>query len=343
MLLKEVKEELNKYKEEELRQIICELYKSIPKSQREEKDIDDIIRNIQAYKSTGKTVGSQKQTRSIEELRPEIEQFIEYAYNQYYMAPNRYVHKKERPKWRFMVKSYIKELDAVPAFGEEGKIAAELLKQLYAVLSYACAYWLFTSDDPFRSIGIEQTEVLGKVIARILGEGVNAQSIRSALEVTINSQVDRETLHSDLLIVMASNLRTTDAKETAIEQCVAMRAELYEQEKTKKKSRNYSDSSERYERERKNNDIVELVFRIYCSLCEYEEAIKYFHKNHKESSKEVFVFRLLRLLYTYDLKDYSKREYERAVAAGVEPRGGLQKIYSVLQETGELGESSIFS
>ena len=338
MLLKEVKDELNKYKEDELKLIICELYKSIPKSQRESKDIDDIIRNIQNYKSTGKTSGSQKQTKSAAELQPEIEQFIEYAYNQYYMGPNRYVHKKDRPKWRFMVKSYIKALEAVPSGSEEGKLASDLLRQLYGVLSYACAYWLFTTDDPFRSIGIEQTEVLNKVIVRILGEGVNDQNIKTALEVTVNSQVDSETSHSHLLAVFISNLRITDAKETAVKQCITMREELYPPvDKPVKKGSNYSNQT--YERERKNNIIVELIFRLYCSLCEYEEAINYFHKNHKESDKEIFIYRLLYLLFEYDLNEYWNREYVRAVKTGVKPRKSLQDMYKVLQETGELGDT----
>lgn len=37
MLIKEVREVLNKYREEDLKQIICELYKSIPKERREKK------------------------------------------------------------------------------------------------------------------------------------------------------------------------------------------------------------------------------------------------------------------------------------------------------------------
>lgn len=83
MLLAEVKEELKKYKKEDLTLIICELYKAAPKKMREEKDLDDIIKDIHAYKAIGK-VGKEQPQRAFEELKPEIERFIDYAYNQYY-------------------------------------------------------------------------------------------------------------------------------------------------------------------------------------------------------------------------------------------------------------------
>ena len=117
-----------------------------------------------------------------------------------------------------------------------------------------------------------------------------------------------------------------------------MREELYPPvDKPVKKGSNYSNQT--YERERKNNIIVELIFRLYCSLCEYEEAINYFHKNHKESNKEIFIYRLLYLLFEYDLDEYWNREYVRAIKTGVKPRKSLQDMYKVLQETGELGDT----
>lgn len=336
MLLKELREELKKYNEEDLKNIICELYKSIPKARREEKDIEQIIKDYTAYKSIGKMEKNNKAV-NMEELKPQIEQFIEYAYNQYYYIPNKFIHKKERPKWRFIIKNYMKDLEAVPASSEEGKAATDLYKRLYELLSHACAFWTFNTDDPFRSIGIKQTEVLDRIIKRMLIDGVEEQGIKSALMLVINSHVDRETLHSGMIMVLISNLKTSDAKEAAIKQCGIYRKELDEQWKgTSKKS--YSTSNSEFRHTEKMNNITEAVFRLYCELCEYDEAVLYFHKNYKERSKEVALYILLELIYEYDLKEYWTREFDRAVSLNIKPREGLMKTYQILKETGEFGD-----
>lgn len=113
---------LKKYKEEDLRLLIVEMYKSIPKNLRENKEIDDLLKDAHGHlsdRSNGKKLDNHK---DIKELNNEISLFIDYAYKQYYFAPNNYVYKKDRPKWRFKVKDYIKSLQCVPNEGEEGRI-----------------------------------------------------------------------------------------------------------------------------------------------------------------------------------------------------------------------------
>jgi len=48
MLISQVRETLKRYKEEDLRLLVAEMYKAIPKKVREEKDIDDMISDINA-------------------------------------------------------------------------------------------------------------------------------------------------------------------------------------------------------------------------------------------------------------------------------------------------------
>ena len=114
-----------------------------------------ITQDVRAYISIGKLDKTKDSKKNINELKQEIEIFIDYAYKQYYFAPNNFVHKKERPKWRFKVKAYIKELQEVSIHSAEGKIATTLLQNIYKMLSYACAYYIFNTDNPFRSVGIE--------------------------------------------------------------------------------------------------------------------------------------------------------------------------------------------
>ncbi|MDW7662336.1 MAG: hypothetical protein SCL54_13025, partial [Bacillota bacterium] len=160
MLIAELRELLKKYNEDDLRRIISEMYKAMPKKIREEKDIDVLIQDVHSLMNNGKRNAMKDKPLNIERLTFEIEEFIDYAYMQYYLTPNQFVHKKERPKWRFKVKGYIKELQGISIATQEGEKATELLQKLYEMLSYACGYSLFNSDNPFNSVGIGQVELL---------------------------------------------------------------------------------------------------------------------------------------------------------------------------------------
>lgn len=336
MLVSELREMLKKYKQEDLRLIIAEMYKSMPKRLREDKDTDELIKDVHGYLSAqkrGKTVGKQV---SLEEIKPKIDLFLDYAYKQYYFAPNSYVHKKERPKWRFIVKQFIKDLQTIPIETPEGKTATELLGQLYGMLSYACGYYIFNTENPFSSVGIRQTELLDIVIKRMLGNGVERESVKSAILLVINSYVDPGTLTSSLIAILVSNLGSTDFKEMAIEQSLLLKEELASPiPKLKKNS--ISNRSE-YEREEKNNMLVEIIFELNIELCEYDKAIKYFNRNYKAWNKEVTLYVLLMHLSIYELKDYWVKVYEDAVTSGIEPRERLKETYAYIQENNKLPE-----
>ena len=158
MLVSDVRKALGQHKVEDLRQIALELYKTIPKKLREEKDIDSLLRGPHAYKQGEKTEAPSDLPAAFLSTKAEISLFMEYAHAQYYLAPNRFVHKKDRPKWRFKVKAYIKALQNVPGASSDGPQATELLEKLYAMLCHACAYYLFNTENPFASIGIGQAE-----------------------------------------------------------------------------------------------------------------------------------------------------------------------------------------
>lgn len=67
----------------------------------------------------------------------------------------------------------------------------------------------YDTDDPFRSVGIVQTVLLNTVISRMLMQGINQESVKSVIELVINSRVDRETLHSELIMELVKNLKST--------------------------------------------------------------------------------------------------------------------------------------
>lgn len=341
MLISEVRKLLKKYNEEDLRLIISEMYKSMPKKLREDKDIDALLQDVHGYLQIGKVERIQDSQTDINDLKPEIDQFIDYAYKQYYFAPNSFVRKKERPKWRFKVKAYIKSLQDISVEGEDGEAATDLLEKLYNMLCYACNYYIFSTDDPFKSVGIEQTVLLDTVIIRKFGNGINKESIKSAIELVINSRVDRVTVHSSLINVLIKNLKSSDSKEIAIEQCIGLKAELNRSRSNSSKKSWASDSSD-FKREEKINNLVEMIFRLNIALCEYGEAIKYFNCNYVERDSEVSLYVLLRLLFEYELKEYWLKEYNEALKKGVKPREALQKTYKYIKENDKLPEYFLY-
>ena len=335
MLVSELRELLKKYNEEDLRLLISEMYKAMPKKLREDKDIDALLQDVHGYLRIRKVERKQDRQIDLNDLKPEIDQFIDYAYKQYYFAPNSFVHKKERPKWRFKAKDYIKSLQSVSVEGEEGRTATNLLEKLYEMLCYACGYYIFNTDNPFRSVGIEQTVLLDIILKRKLGSGISQESVKSAVVLVINSRVDSETLHSYLINVLVENLRSPDSKEIAVEQCMILKAELDGAKPNKSRKSWNSDFSD-YERKEKINNLAETVFRLNIALCEFDEAIRYFKENNVERDSEVSLYVLLSLLLEYELKEYWLREYDKAVKRGIKPRKTLEKTYEYIRENDKL-------
>jgi len=163
MRIAEVRTLLEKYSEQQLRLIIAEMYKAIPKAIKEDKDIDGILTNPDELTPSKARKKEQPSVPDIETLQYETEQFIEYAYNQYYFAPNTIIPKGQRPKWRFISKRLYKALLAAAASEEHLPLASDLLTQLYVMLCYSCSYTLFSAYDSFQSVGIERVRVGSKL------------------------------------------------------------------------------------------------------------------------------------------------------------------------------------
>lgn len=109
MKIPDLRKLLNTSKREDLEKAFVESYKQLRKAQKEEIDpvlIDILEGNAVEQKRTAVTT-------DFGELEKQIEIFIKNAYAQNYFAPNRIIPKAQRPKWRFLVKGYIKELQII--------------------------------------------------------------------------------------------------------------------------------------------------------------------------------------------------------------------------------------
>lgn len=328
MKIGEIREILKGYSDEQLRAIITEMYKAIPKAIKENKDIDSMIKDTTTLAQSGKRREKEVEPPDIEFLRYEVEEFIEYAYKQYYFAPNSFVHKKDRPKWRFTVKRFFKELTSAASVEENLPIASELLEKLYVLLCYACSYILFSGDDPFWSVGIEQKDFFHRVISLKYQYENKSDFIENAIALMVNNSLNRDTLYFTLMNVILEFLKTPDMNAMAVAKCDKLILTAKSEHPTQKTSE--------YEIESKIKNLSEMGFLCYAHLYEYDNAIDYFKKNYSERDKEISLYALLRLLFQLGLKDYWLKEYEEAIKNGIQPRERLIKMYRFIQENKKL-------
>ena len=335
ILISDVRKALDQYKLDDMKRLAMALYKAMPAKLRDEKNIDAMMKDLKAFEAAKKeSAQGSAAPLNIKAMSIEITQFLDFAYAQYFLVPNTYVRKAERPKWRFRARDYIKQLRLTAPETEEGKTATALLAKLYAMLSYACAYYLFNTDNPFRSVGIEQDNLLDTVIFRLLANGVNADNLSLVIRMIVDGYVDRDTLTMDLIRVLVNRIRTTDGRETAIAQCKRIWEEKAAVGKPVGKRGSSSSDFGEYKKQEAMNGLVKMTFCFYGELYEFDSGIDYFIKCYKERDTEVTLYVLLGLLRMYKQPALWIREYERAQKQNVKLRDRLKAVYEQLLKTG---------
>ena len=328
MLVNELRTALEQYDKAALKEIAVTLYKHIPKGKRESKGLDDLL--LSFSKEKAKPAKGSKPKVDFASLEKEIVQFMNYADESLYLAPNRIVSKDKRAKWRFEVKRFIKELLAVG--GEHSEASAELLAGIYDMLSYGCSYHIFVSEDPFAAVGYAQADLLSLALGKLFYDGYNEDSVKNAVYLTLDSGVDRETLHVQLLYVLREHLKTADTIEMAIRHCISFKNN-YDAFQAGKSLFKYVDTWDGgYRRKEHGNYATEMVLLLQFGLHEYDEGIRFFWDNYDERDAEIKLYILLRFLDFHGLEEYWVREYERALKKGLKPRGYLQDKYAEMKQ-----------
>ena len=298
MLVNELKQELKKYKSEEKDKIIVELYKKIPKSIKEDYDIDNFIINLNDIKL------KENKSLSIDELNKQVTYFIECASSRLYAQPNRIINKKERSNWRFKAKRFYKELNSFLPNTKDGLIATYLLTKLYYLLSYGTNYLTFSSFNTFGALGVRQSEYLENIMKRKLILGAKEEIMKDCVNL-IDTYYDPEISHIDMIYTFVSCLNTIDLKNMAIkvieEKILDKKSKMSD-----KKSFNYN-----YELETMINYLTECALIIFIALYEVDNGIKFFHKYYIEKYIEVKEYILLEFLELEEKYDYWIKEYEK--------------------------------
>jgi hypothetical protein len=332
MKIGELRSLIDKYSASQMKTIIAEMYKALSKSLKEDSGIDQLIRNpdqtIQAGKKT-----KQEEVPDIGLLEDEVTEFIENAYNQLYLIPNRIVSKPERSKWRFVVKRLYKDLLAAARSKEDLPVAVELLEKLYEVLCYSCSYVIFSAYDSFESVGIEQQEFFRRILSLKYDYEDKKSFLKNALLLLTNTRLNRYTLYSTLMNVILEFLKTPGLREMTVSQCTELIEVLKMGPFPKKDPWDHTD-----EDQEKINLLAEMGFLCFAQLYEFENAVSYFKKYYLEVSAEIKLYILLELLFNINQKEYFLKEYELALKNGVAPREELEKTYRFIKNNGVFPE-----
>lgn len=306
MKINEFRTMAQKAERAKLETIAGELYKRIPKGQKEE--LDEAI--LQILK--GETPSAKKPAASVPfpELSAEIKTFLSYVDAGYYNQPNRIVPKQKRSKWRFEVMRFIKALDAVP--GDE---AASLYLELYKRLAYGCGYYIFPSEDPFRAIGIRQGDFYPRLAAKYFSDGFSDQKILDMLQAATSVNIDRESLYFEFETAFIRELKTRDMREKAYQ---IAKEEVYRLEALPQRR------ADDYETRRKVDEISSTILGLGISLYEEDDALVFFFQHYDNHCKEVQLYVALRTIDCFGgSQDLWCKVYDDAVARGVKPRESL--------------------
>jgi len=306
------------------------LYKLIPKQVREDRGLDDFIRTLPGTDTPLRNIKpANTDSVNFDVVRRDAEAFVEHAAAGYYFQPNRVIAKAARSKWRFTARRLIKLL--IAARGEDAAEAALLLVEIWRALCYACSRYIFPTETPFSAVGYTQPDLLDIVLAKLFSAVVPQDAMRLAVWAVLESQVDRETLSSELQRVLLSQLGTIDMKQLARDEC-AFFAEHFKDTTACPYTSTYfrptfpqswlGDSSQA------TDSCAELWLRISIALDEYDTGIEYFQRHIDNRHPEVALFCLLEIIAEHidgnpHLAKVWADVYDDAVGKGISPRSQL--------------------
>ncbi len=324
MKVGELREKLAKYKKEELIKIAAEFYKQLPKAKKEA--LQNLIENPAAKPTPVLKVGL-----TLEELKIETEAFIINAKEGNYIKPNQMVPKKDRSKWRFLVKRLHKALSKHNRPDKDLGLQAQLLSGLYGVLCQAESLSYFTTPYPFSSVGISKDKFFESILFLIeLNEG-KAAVVNKGIELMYTHNFGGYYEYKSLQAVFEGFLTIPDLKYQAIEKTTQLlKNNGFAPPKKNSKKSYYAYNREKKNREKKNNNLATLGFAMHIGLFEYDEAIAFFDQHYYENEEEVKLYILVKLLFDEGLKDQIKQQLKQAIKRGVQPRQRLMDLLKVI-------------
>lgn len=323
MKVQELRQLMESADMEHLMKAFIESYKHLQKAQKEE--IDPVLVDI----LKGKEVVKKKTEVAVDfdDLEQQIKVFIENAYAQNYFAPNRVIPKNQRPKWRFLVKNFIKELEKIEPGDSNYARAVKLLTDIYALICQACNVYLFSTDDPFRSIGWEQDALFELVVRKTFVAGYVREDISRLLLLSVTGGLSMEALHINQEAVLIGGLKTRDAKYMAVEEVQKLIGE-----RTGKLEKLKKYDSRRYHLEEEVNGFCDVSLLLSDALEETVKGVEYYFQHYISDNLENVLYHALRLLDDIDADEVWIQVYEYGMRHKIKSPDHMQAKYEQLKK-----------
>lgn len=291
MKANELKQLLEKCDANKLKNITALIYKKVPKKTKEslDEEIIALVNNVKIDKH-------KKEIEDFNDLVKEAEEFIQNAYDGYYFKPNNVVPKKERSLWRFKVMKYIKAIKTINVQDENYDEANELLLKIFDVLSYACGYYTFSTYDPFASIEMVQYDFYELLAGRLLKKSRDNKTLTILIKLATSNLLDRNSLHEDMIHILIEYM----TGEEELLNLKALSKEIFMNGGFDVEEQYISIYD--YYKERSNNDLLLLTYRISLALKDPISELDYFMENYNDRNKEVGLYVVLDSI-NYDNSD----------------------------------------
>ena len=220
---------------------------------------------------------------------------------------------------------YYKELINVDVNTYKGKIATDLLLQLYDILSKGTARLIFSNRETFRAIQIPQGHFLRTVLKRKMQEDLNKKEIEIIIDMLSNG-VDNETTYDFLMYIYLNCLKDNEQRLMSLD--ITKNKIIDLQEKLN------SDNAKKYNSYEFNvseeiNAYTTLVLFLSIRTNQVDDGIKFFYKNYIENSRETLMYILLGYLETFELYNEWIREYEKKK---INYRNSLKEKYEEIKK-----------
>lgn len=327
----EVRKLIKAYNRPELESVAETLYKMLTKAQKLDNNVTELLQNPDK-KLVDNKVKKGEQLRPFAEVKNETLWLIDNAYAQNFFAPNRFVSKKDRPKWRFIAKKLYKELIAYSKDTPDKNEAAELLEKLYVMLCYSCNYILFSAYDSFESVGVAQTDFFEETLKAINRTSEKDVMIDKAIDLIVNNALNRYTLYEYLMDILIGQLETVDMKYLLINKCKSKR-KSYSLKKPDSKN-----ISELYNYKTLLNNLTTLIFKTHAVLYETANGIADYMTHFTDREPEVKLYILIDLLFRYNEKDLIVQQLEDAIKNNIKMRKSLLDLLDFIKLNNSLPE-----
>ncbi len=315
MRLPELREMIKDADRDTLLELAAQLYKAVPTAVKET-EVDPLVRDV--LNGTFQKKRSKGTGRDFPTLKKDILTFLEDSYAGNYYMDNDRVPQYERGRWRFTVKQFVKELEAVSVEDENYPESAALMVKLYRMMCTACGTYMFSSEDPFRSVGIPQNAFYRKVLSRCFALDYSRERVEEMMDLAVEERTGINTLFEYLLKEFLSFLKTSDLKYTAME----LAKEKVQEKKPQVRKVDWFHRN--YRMAESSDYLCQMVLAISILLGEPEQEIPWYFESASNSSA---LSDALRIAETYGDDSVYCMIYEFGLSRGMQTFGMLEEQY----------------